>query len=156
MEDSLFRLIRKDDTPCMSLDTQVTIKACGPLVFLYKLWSSTFHNAYSKLPSFYCYDFILGHECTWHGFNDIVFSSHTGRQECIATTRIPVSSQPSLQSSPDAGLEYCTPTKKSRTGDNDDGTPISVPPYRKIVGAYSFLAHLIWKLKWALLIAHCI
>ena len=36
-EDSIFRLIWKYDTPCMDCDTQVTVKACGPLVALHNV-----------------------------------------------------------------------------------------------------------------------
>lgn len=38
--------------------------------------------------------YFLGHEDVWHGFIDILFSSHTGISESIAT--VPESLSPSI------------------------------------------------------------
>ena len=83
--------------------------------------------SYSNLALYILESILLGHEEIWHGFIDIIFSSHTGKQECIAMAQIPrVSSEMSpqavpSQSSPDADLESSTPMKKTRTEDNSDG-----------------------------------
>jgi hypothetical protein len=84
--------------------------------------------SYSNLALYILESILLGHEEIWHGFIDIIFSSHTGKQECIAMAQIPrVSSEMSpqavpSQSSPDADLESSTPMKKTRTEDNSDST----------------------------------
>ena len=64
---------------------------------------------------------LLGHEDVWHGFIDIVFSSHTGQLECIATAAAQTSTDAvSPQPSTDA-LELHTPKKIPRTEDNHHG-----------------------------------
>ena len=80
--------------------------------------------SYSNLALYILESILLGHEEIWHGFIDIIFSSHTGKQECIAMAQIPRVSSPQAvpsQSSPDADLESSTPMKKTRTEDNSDG-----------------------------------
>ena len=54
----------------------------------------------------------LGHEDVWHGYIDIVFSSHVGIPECIATAQVHQISSPT---SSDAILPLDTPMKRPRT-----------------------------------------
>lgn len=63
---------------------------------------------------FFCFQIklsFLGHQDVWHGYTDIVFQSHAGIPECIATTQ--VSSLSSLSSSC-AILHQNSPAKRPK------------------------------------------
>lgn len=56
----------------------------------------------------------IGHQDVWHGYTDIVFQSHAGIPECIATTQV------SSLSSSCAILHQNSPAKRPKFEDDDD------------------------------------
>lgn len=56
----------------------------------------------------------IGHQDVWHGYTDIVFESHDGIPECIATTQV------SSLSSSCAILDQSSPAKRPRIEDDDE------------------------------------